>query len=119
MKCRLRSGKSLPVKLSRRDGGLGGWIAEWPEANLSIHAATEVEAIESLTAIALDVYENLRGLKPEELGPIPAVQLPLLEQYIILEDTHDPPESLRGTGPRRPGGRGLLAGGGAGGGGGE
>lgn len=59
-------------------------IASWPEIEAFAEGATETEAIGNLKLEILDLYEELIGSDPSELGAKPTAWLRILSQLITM-----------------------------------
>lgn len=52
------------------------------EANIRTYGSNEHEAVENLKSLTLDVFDNLASKPSKKLGPGPAKQLALLQEFI-------------------------------------
>jgi hypothetical protein len=87
VKVLLQSLEPDPFELSRHVEILiqpsgDGFLASFLDANLSISGDTQHEALSSLKALMVDVFEQLDQLGEEKLGPGPARQLCILRSLM-------------------------------------
>ena len=71
--------RPIPV-LIRPDGD--ELVASFVEANINASGETQQEAFESLKSLLLDIFDSLRALPAERLGPEPARRLAVLRDFI-------------------------------------
>ncbi|HXW23866.1 MAG TPA: hypothetical protein VEK73_03890 [Xanthobacteraceae bacterium] len=69
-----------PVLATLRQDADDEYVAAFPEAELSTSGGTAREALDWLRSSIVELYELFKGEK--HLGPLPARQLRVLEQYI-------------------------------------
>ena len=81
----LKSGKyrlamPIPISVKKVDGE---YIAIFLKMEIARSGDTEEDAIAWLQSSIVTLYEYLKGLPAEQLGPLPTRQLGVLEEYLV------------------------------------
>lgn len=71
--------KPIPVTIQKEEEN---FTASWFDANIHMSGDNEQEAFDNLRALVLDMFESVNQENPAMLGPEPARQRAVLEEYL-------------------------------------
>jgi predicted RNase H-like HicB family nuclease len=72
--------KDIPVVVQQTSDD--EYLASFADANINTSGDTQQEAFENLRSLILDMYQHLRSLPKEKLGPRLAARLAVLRDFI-------------------------------------
>lgn len=77
--------KAIPVCVQ---GGAGGFVASFVDANINAAGETQQEAFANLRELLLDIFDSLTALPESKLGPGPRRQLAVLWEFVDVPIHH-------------------------------